>query len=130
MKLSTKHFVILVITVYWGLIVLSMASGLWDTYGFANENKPTVITPEEVTGMMTVQELLNAFALDKETFYANFKIPPSEPTSQSLRSLVHKYGFEVEDIRKYLEENLPPKNTSSGLNEPCENCADKDLCIE
>lgn len=115
MKVNTRSFFLVVFFIYWGLIGLSMATGLWDSSNAIKENNG-ILPPEEIHGTMSVKELLLTYSLNKEVLYTNFSIPMQEPDSQALRDLAHRYGFEVEDIRKFIQSygEIPV--------ESCESC--------
>lgn len=126
MKVNTRSFFAVIFFIYWGLIGLSMATGIWDSSNVTKENNG-VMPPEEITGTMTVRELLLTYSLNKETLYTNFKIPAQEPDTQALRDLAHRYGFEVENIREFVESHLDTLNATpqsyQGMPSPsCDSC--------
>lgn len=127
MKVNTRQFALMVFLIYWGLIVVAMATGLWDNTA-ATKTGIGILPPEEIHGTMTVQELLDTYALDKEIFYTVFKLPASTPTTLRLRDIAHKNGFEVEEIRNYVKENLT--TTQQGTIDACQDCQDRSACPE
>ena len=61
-------------------------------------------TGADLKGWMTIQQFLDAYNLDKATFYADFGLPAGIATSEKLGPLGEEVpGFELEQLRTWVD---------------------------
>ena len=65
----------------------------------------TAISPHDVKGSMTAQQILNAFPqVTAADLFKQFGVPASTPTSTQLKTLAQTgNGYEVDSLREWLE---------------------------
>ncbi len=114
MRVNPLLVPILFIAVLLGTVSIAQSAGLWSTSGRA-----TVIleqlTPEDVKGWMTLQQVAEGFGLSQAELYALINIPSDVPADTALKD-VEKLapGFEVSALRDALRDALQARQTPPG----------------
>jgi len=97
MKINKFWFPVIVVVIFFGTIMIGMATGTWQTEGkkeFKMVNGKLDV--RSIKGSHRIMEIVKTFHLNKEEFYKTFDLPPDfSPTSK------------LKDIVGYLKEKHP-----------------------
>lgn len=92
-------------------VQLAQIAGVWTTSGkVGGDGKAITVTgadPAEIKGWMTVQQVLDGYAVPKDDFYAKFGVPADAPPATPLKELEKLVpGFSVDTVRAWLAERI------------------------
>jgi hypothetical protein len=95
---------LVVISILLGAVGLAAAGGQWVTTGRETVNLAKM-TPAEIKGWMTLQQLMDGFGLSKETLYQIAGIPADVSVSTALKEIEKLVpGFETSILRTALTD--------------------------
>ncbi len=97
------------LAVFLAPIPVSQAAGFWTTSGKVTGTGQAVVAtgqdPAEVRGWMTIQMILDAYAVPQAELYAAFGIPSDTPAFATLSSLeTVAPGFSTASLRTWLAD--------------------------
>jgi len=111
MKVNKFWFPIIVIVIFFGTIMVGMATGTWKT-----ENDKTLkivdgkLDVSSIRGSHRIMEIVKTFHLDKEEFYKTFDLPKDFPPTSKLKDIVEvlreKHPELVNISMNYIREKL------------------------
>ncbi len=111
MRVNPLFVPVLFIAALLGTVSVAQSAGLWSTSG-----RTAVIleqlTPADVKGWMTLQQIADGFGLSQAELYALIDIPNDVPTDTALKD-VEKLapGFEISALRDALQARQTPPAT-------------------
>lgn len=118
MRLNPFTMPLLVIVALLGTIGIAQAAGLWTPSGRTAVDYENM-TPDDLKGWMTLQQVMDGLKLSKEELYAAGNIPLDVATETALKDLEPLVpDFEVSGLRDALDAKLSAgENTSQGETE-------------
>lgn len=109
----------LAIAIFFGTVLSAQAAGVWSTSG-RDATVLDALTPADVKGWMTLQQVSDGIPIPRETLYALMEIPADIPPKTALKDLEPVMpGFEVSTLRDrltaWVDESAEPviRDTSS-----------------
>jgi hypothetical protein len=106
MRVNPFLMPILFIAALLGTVFTAQALGQWSTSGKTAVNL-TNLTPADLKGWMTLQQVIDGLKLSKDDVYAAGNIPADVPTSTALKDLEKIVpGFETSVLRDALTKRL------------------------
>ncbi len=97
MKINKFWFPIIVVVIFFGSIMIGMATGAWQTEG---KKEFRIIDGKldvgSIKGSHRIMEIVKTFHLNKQEFYKVFNLPPDFPPTSKLKEVV-----------EYLNEKHP-----------------------
>ena len=119
MRLNPFFLPGLAIAIFFGTVLSAQAAGIWSTSG-RDATVLESLTPADVKGWMTLQQVSDGIPIPRETLYALMEIPADIPPETALKDLEPVVpGFEVSTLRDrltaWVDENAEPviRDTSS-----------------
>lgn len=113
MRVNPFLMPILLITALLGTVFVAQAMGRWSTSGKTAVNLSN-LTPADLKGWMTLQQVIDGLKLSKEDVYAAGNIPADVPTSTALKDLEAIVpGFETSAMRDALTKKLSGATSST-----------------
>lgn len=102
------------------LVAGSIGLGWYSTSGRVDSDGRAVTltaasSSEDIKGWMTIAQVLDAYAIPKDLFYATFGIPAGVATDATLGPLGEEVpGFELEQVRTWLDARTAGTVTTAG----------------
>lgn len=113
MRVNPFLMPILLITALLGTVFVAQAMGQWSTSGKTAVNLSN-LTPADLKGWMTLQQVIDGLKLSKDDVYAAGNIPADVPTSTALKDLEAIVpGFETSAMRDALTKKLSGATSST-----------------
>lgn len=109
MKINKYIAPIIAIVILFVAIGISMLINYWKTDASPEEKLGLiegVLNPDNLKGSAVIQDILNEYKLDKDTFYNDLGIPSDIPISSKVKDLKEKEIIEIDGIREYLKNKL------------------------
>jgi len=102
----------LVLILFLGFVQMAQAAGMWSTSGkvtgTGEKIAATGTDPAEIKGWMTIGEILSAYNVPKDEFYAQFKLPADMPVSTAVKDIEKQVeGFSTDAVRTWLAARNP-----------------------
>lgn len=101
MKINRKYFIILIFFIFWGIIGLSMTTGLWETK-MQGPNVDDKIAKEDIKGWMKFKAIKKLFNVPLNYVYTELNLPSDIDTHRSIKELKEKHGFQIEKLREII----------------------------
>lgn len=102
MKINKKQFIILTFLIFWGIIALSITTGVWKSKMKGIEIQSKEITGKKIKGWMKFMALEKLFKVPLKHIYNELKLPKNIDPTQSIKTIKEKYNFEMEELRKIV----------------------------
>ncbi len=119
MRINPFVMPVLVLAALFGTVWTAQAMGRWTTSGRVAID-PSTMTPADLKGWMTLQEVMNGLDLSQADLYAAAKLPADIPPSTALNKLEGIVpGFSVTALRDILTAKLAG-STGPATKEPVE----------
>ena len=115
MKINPFFMPILLIVALFGTTFTAQALGIWSTSG-RDAVDVTKLTPADLKGWMTLQQVIDGMNISQEKLYAIGGIPADTPTSKALKEL--EAIVEVSTLRDKLNAELGITTTSATVPAP------------
>jgi len=113
MRVNPFLMPIILIVAMLGTVFAAQAMGQWTTSGRAAINLEKM-TPADLKGWMTLQQVVDGLQMPKEQVYAAGKIPADTPLSTPLKDLEKLIpGFETSVLRDALTKQLGGTTTTA-----------------
>ncbi len=103
----------LVLTLFLGVIETARLAGVWSTSGkltaSGEQVQITGADPAEIKGWMTIADVITAYHVPKEQFYAQFALPADLPITTPLKEIEPLVpDFSVTAVRDWLAARPAP----------------------
>jgi hypothetical protein len=110
-RLNLYVYPVLVLALFLGSIQVSQAAGWWSTSGkmtgTGEKIQATGANPSEIKGWMTISDVITAYKVPKDEFYAQFKLPSDLPVETPMNKLESSApGFSTDAVRTWLAARL------------------------
>lgn len=113
MRVNPIFVPVIMIVALLGTVFVAQAAGIWSTSG--RTTTLTTITPADIKGWMTLQQVIDGLGIPQDELYALGNIPSDIPPTAALKDLESLVpGFETSTLRDALTARFStPANTSS-----------------
>ncbi len=102
MRVNRFLLPLFVIVALFGTVFVAQASGNWSVSG-RTAIDPSPMTPADLKGWMTLQQVMDGLAISQSELYALGKIPTDVPPTTALKDLEKIVaGFETSTLRDAL----------------------------
>jgi hypothetical protein len=113
LPLNLYAYAALILVIFLGTVWAAQTAGVWATSGKVNANgQPVQVSgkdPSELKGWMTVNDVITAYNVPKDVFYAHFKLPASLPADTAMNQIEKLApGFSVDAVRTWLAGGAKP----------------------
>lgn len=106
MRVNPFWMPLVAIVLLLGTVSAAQLAGVWTTSGRTAVN-PGTLTPDDLKGWMTLQQVIEGLELDQAQVYALGNIPNEVPPSTALKDLEGVIpGFELTTLRNALNAKL------------------------
>jgi hypothetical protein len=112
-RVNLVVYAALVLVLFLGVIEAAKLAGIWSTSGkltaSGEQVQLTGTDPAEIKGWMTIEEVITAYKVPKEQFYAQFAIPADLPLDTPLKDIEALVPeFSVTAVRDWLAARAAP----------------------
>jgi hypothetical protein len=112
-RVNLAIYAALVLVLFLGVIESAKLAGVWSTSGkltaSGEQVQITGADPAEIKGWMTVDDVITAYHVPKEQFYAQFQIPADLPVTTPLKDIEPIVpDFSVTAVRDWLAARAAP----------------------
>lgn len=112
-RVNLAVYAALMLVLFLGVIESAKLTGVWSTSGKLTTSGAQVQTtgtdPAEIKGWMTLDDVLTAYQVPKEQFYAQFHIPADLPVATPLKEIEPIVpDFSVTAVRDWLAARAAP----------------------
>lgn len=112
-RVNLAIYAALVLVLFLGVIESAKLAGVWSTSGKltagGEQVQITGADPAEIKGWMTVNDVITAYHVPKEQFYAQFQIPADLPITTPLKDIEPIVpDFSVTAVRDWLVARAAP----------------------
>jgi hypothetical protein len=112
-RVNLAIYAALVLVLFLGVIESAKLAGVWSTSGkltaSGEQVQITGADPAEIKGWMTVDDVITAYRVPKEQFYAQFQIPADLPVTTPLKEIEPIVpDFSVTAVRDWLAAQAAP----------------------
>jgi hypothetical protein len=112
-RVNLVAYAALVLVLFLGVIESAKLVGVWSTSGkltaSGEQVQITGADPAEIKGWMTINDVITAYHVPKEQFYAQFQIPADLPVTTPLKDIEPIVpAFSVTSVRDWLAEQAVP----------------------
>ncbi|KXS37547.1 MAG: hypothetical protein AWU54_2295 [Candidatus Frackibacter sp. T328-2] len=106
MRISKKQFISITFLLFWGIIALSMTTGLWKSkmqgIEIHQDELGTGAVKEKIKGWMKVKAIEKMFGVPINYVCNELDLPQNINQELSIKDLKNKYGFEMDELRKIV----------------------------
>jgi hypothetical protein len=112
-RVNLVVYAALVLVLFLGVIETAKLAGVWSTSGkltaSGEQVQITGTDPAEIKGWMTINDVITAYQVPKDEFYAQFKIPADLPVATPLKDIEPLVpDFSVTTVRDWLAARAAP----------------------
>jgi hypothetical protein len=112
-RVNLVVYAALVLVLFLGVIGSAKLAGFWSTSGkltvSGEQVQITGADPAEIKGWMTINDVITAYHVPKEQFYAQFQIPADLPAATPLKDIEPIVPeFSVTAVRDWLVARAAP----------------------
>jgi hypothetical protein len=112
-RVNLAVYAALVLVLFLGVIGSAQLAGVWSTSGkltaSGEQVQITGADPAEIKGWMTINDVITAYHVPKEQFYAQFQIPVDLPAAIPLKDIEPIVPeFSVTAVREWLATRTVP----------------------
>ncbi len=112
-RVNLLAYAVLVLVLFLGVIQAAKLAGVWSTSGkltaSGEQVQITGADPAEIKGWMTIEQVITAYRVPKDLFYAQFQIPTDLPVATPLKDIEPLVpDFSVTAVREWLATRAVP----------------------
>ena len=112
-RVNPAIYAALVLVLFLGGIESAKLAGVWSTTGkltaSGEQVQITGTDPAEIKGWMTIEQVITAYKVPKQQFYAQFMIPADLPVTTPLKDIEPIVpAFSVAAVRDWLAARAAP----------------------
>jgi hypothetical protein len=112
-RVNLAVYAALVLVLFLGVIESAKLAGVWSTSGkltaSGEQVQITGADPAEIKGWMTIENVITAYHVPKDQFYAQFQIPADLPVATPLKDIEPIVpDFSVTAVRDWLATRAVP----------------------
>ena len=112
-RVNLAVYAALVLILFLGAIESARLAGVWSTSGkltaSGEQVQITGADPAEIKGWMTIADVITAYHVPKEQFYAQFQLPADLPQASPLKDIEPIVpNFSVMAVRDWLAARAAP----------------------
>jgi len=104
MKLGIRIFTVIILGVFWGIIGLSMVTGMWETKVSAEDI--VVAEPGDIKGWMNLEDISGYFGIPAEELVGILGLPPGTDFHTPIKDLAEDNEWETSVLREKLNQHL------------------------
>ncbi|MRS03628.1 hypothetical protein EG832_10475 [bacterium] len=116
MKIKPIVYGILVLSVFFGIILVFQAAGMWSTSGKFKPNgeaiQPSVSDPATIKGWMTLEQIVTTFGIPLSDILTEFNLPDTTLISTPLKDL-ESDTFDTSALIEWLQFRSMPSSIPS-----------------
>ncbi|SJZ36816.1 hypothetical protein [Selenihalanaerobacter shriftii] len=102
MKLNKKQFVIITFLIFWGIIGVSITTGVWESQMQGIEVHEGEFSKDDIKGWMKLKAINKLFGVPLEYTCNELGLPGNINKEAKLKDLKKKYSFEMAELRKII----------------------------
>jgi hypothetical protein len=102
MRINKKQFIILTFLIFWGIIAVSITTGVWKTKMQGIEIHSEEITGDEIKGWMKFKAIEKLFNVPLNYVRTELKLPKDIDIDKNLKELKENYNFEMDELKEIV----------------------------